>query len=156
MSARLIYSSSVPAVGRVRVTWSAELGEYRVALAPAGVSTIFDYFTDDRTDAVSTAQRMLAEEAARPLNSNGPLHAIRAAREELDELSIDELDECSIDAAALAAFDELDAAAQRALSALDAVRAAARDYLARVPEGSATRPVHNVLRAIDQLSASVR
>lgn len=90
------------------------------------------------------------------MTANGPLRAVIAACDELDELLLDELDELSIDAAALGAFDEIDLAAHRALVALEAVRAAARDYLARVPEGSFTGPVHDVIAAIDQLAGPVR
>lgn len=78
MTAKLIYSSSVPGVGRVRVTYSAEWSEYiaRLYKSPGRVSPwevgpapgeelAGEYFTDDRADAIGTAQLMLADLADR-------------------------------------------------------------------------------------------
>jgi hypothetical protein len=46
--------------GRVRVAWSATWSEYQVkATAPDG-SVMAEYFTDDKADALATADRMLA------------------------------------------------------------------------------------------------
>lgn len=61
MRDRLIYSSAVPGFGRVRVTYSRELNEYTTRLYPDPRDGILaEYFTDDRTDAIGTAQLMLA------------------------------------------------------------------------------------------------
>jgi rRNA-processing protein FCF1 len=65
MSARrLVYAGAFPGVGRFRVTWSAEFEEYRVQLIDTADQLLAEYFTDDRADAVATADRMLADRAA--------------------------------------------------------------------------------------------
>ena len=51
-------------VGRFRVTWSDEFGEYRVQLIDLADQLLAEYFTDDRADAVATADRLLADRAA--------------------------------------------------------------------------------------------
>jgi rRNA-processing protein FCF1 len=63
-SRRLVYAGAFPGVGRFRVTWSAEFGEYRVQLIDTADQLLAEYFTDDRADAVATADRMLADRAA--------------------------------------------------------------------------------------------
>ena len=63
-SRRLVYAGAFPGVGRFRVTWSAEFGEYRVQLIDPADQLLAEYFTDDRADAVATADRMLADRAA--------------------------------------------------------------------------------------------
>ena len=61
---RLVQLVAVADVGMVRVAWSAEWSEYRVrATGPAGL--VAEYFTDDRADALGTADAMLAELAER-------------------------------------------------------------------------------------------
>ena len=65
MSARrLVYAGAFPGVGRFRVTWSDEFGEYRVQLIDLDDQLLAEYFTDDRADAVATADRLLADRAA--------------------------------------------------------------------------------------------
>ena len=60
---RLIQVVHLADVGMVRVAWSAEWAEYRVrATGPAG--QVAEYFTDDKADALGTADAMLAELAA--------------------------------------------------------------------------------------------
>ena len=50
---------------RVRVDWCPAWSEYRVrATGPAG-ELVAEYFTDDKADALSTADAMLAELAER-------------------------------------------------------------------------------------------
>jgi len=61
---RLVYAGAFPGVGRFRVTWSAEFAEYRVQLIDPDDQLVAEYFTDDRADAVATADRMLADRAA--------------------------------------------------------------------------------------------
>jgi len=65
MSARrLVYAGAFPGVGRFRVTWSDEFQEYRVQLLDQGDQLLAEYFTDDRTDAIGTADQLLADRAA--------------------------------------------------------------------------------------------
>jgi len=60
---RLVQVVHLADVGMVRVAWSAEWSEYRVrATGPAGL--VAEYFTDDKADALGTADAMLAELAA--------------------------------------------------------------------------------------------
>ena len=65
MSRRLVYAGAFPGVGRFRVTWSAEYSEYRVQLIDQAENLVSEYFTDDRVDAINTADRMLDDQAAR-------------------------------------------------------------------------------------------
>jgi hypothetical protein len=65
MSRRLVYAGAFPGVGRFRVTWSAEYSEYRVQLIDQAQNLVSEYFTDDRADAINTADRMLSDQAAR-------------------------------------------------------------------------------------------
>ena len=65
MSRRLVYAGAFPGVGRFRVTWSAEYSEYRVQLIDQVENLVSEYFTDDRVDAINTADRMLSDQAAR-------------------------------------------------------------------------------------------
>ena len=61
---RLVQVVHLADVGMVRVAWSAEWAEYRVrAIGPAG-ELVAEYFTDDKADALGTADAMLAELAA--------------------------------------------------------------------------------------------
>ena len=64
MSRRLVYAGAFPGVGRFRVTWSADWAEYRVHLFDLAGELVAEYFTDDRADAVATADRMMADRAA--------------------------------------------------------------------------------------------
>ena len=65
MSARrLVYAGAFPGVGRFRVTWSDEFQEYRVQLIDQGDQLLAEYFTDDRADAIGTADQLLADRAA--------------------------------------------------------------------------------------------
>jgi hypothetical protein len=65
MSRRLVYAGAFPGVGRFRVTWSPEYSEYRVQLIDQAENLVAEYFTDDRVDAINTADRMLDDQAAR-------------------------------------------------------------------------------------------
>lgn len=57
---RLVQLVAVANVGMVRVAWSASWCEYRVrATGPAG--QVAEYFTDDKADALGTADAMLSE-----------------------------------------------------------------------------------------------
>ena len=61
---RLVQLVHLADVGMVRVAWSASWCEYRVrATGPAG-ELVAEYFTDDRADALGTADAMLADLAA--------------------------------------------------------------------------------------------
>ena len=65
MSARrLVYAGAFPGVGRFRVTWSDEFQEYRVQLIDQGDQLLAESFTDDRADAIGTADQLLADRAA--------------------------------------------------------------------------------------------
>ena len=60
---RLVQLVHLADVGMVRVAWSASWGEYQVrATGPAG--QVAEYFTDDKADALGTADAMLADLAA--------------------------------------------------------------------------------------------
>ena len=62
---RLIQAARIRGAGLVRVAWSASWAEYQVrATGPAG-ELVAEYFTDDRADALGTADAMLAELAER-------------------------------------------------------------------------------------------
>jgi hypothetical protein len=57
---RLVQLVHLADAGRVRVAWSATWSEYQVkATAPDG-AVMAEYFTDDKADALATADRMLA------------------------------------------------------------------------------------------------
>jgi hypothetical protein len=58
---RLVQLVHLPDVGRVRVAWSATWGEYQVKATAAGGQLVGEYFTDDRADAMGTAELMLAQ-----------------------------------------------------------------------------------------------
>jgi hypothetical protein len=50
--------------GLVRVAWSATWSEYQVRALDRAGRLVAEYFTDDRADALGTADRMLAELAS--------------------------------------------------------------------------------------------
>jgi hypothetical protein len=61
---RLVQLVHLADVGMVRVAWSATWSEYQVrATGPAG-RVVAEYFTDDRGDALATADLMATELAA--------------------------------------------------------------------------------------------
>ena len=62
---RLVYVGAFQDVGRVRVTWSDDWSEYCARLVDSTGELVAEYFTDDRADALATADRMLADLAAR-------------------------------------------------------------------------------------------
>ena len=62
---RLVYVGAVQDVGRVRVTGSDDWSEYCARLVDSAGELVAEYFTDDRADALATADRMLADLAAR-------------------------------------------------------------------------------------------
>jgi hypothetical protein len=58
---RLVQLVRLAGAGMVRVAWSATWSEYQVrATDPAG-RLVGEYFTDDKADALGTADAMLAE-----------------------------------------------------------------------------------------------
>ena len=60
---RLVQVVHLAGAGMVRVAWSAVWCDYRVrATGPAG--QLAEYFTDDKADALGTADAMLTELAA--------------------------------------------------------------------------------------------
>jgi len=59
MSNRLIFAGAVPGIAHVRVTYSPVWAEYTVRVYRVPSELIGEYFTDDRTDAIGTAQLML-------------------------------------------------------------------------------------------------
>ena len=65
MSRRLVYSGSFPDVGQVRVTWSDDWQEFAARLVDSSGRLVGEYFTDDRADALATADQLLADLAAR-------------------------------------------------------------------------------------------
>jgi hypothetical protein len=61
---RLVQLVRLADAGMVRVAWSATWSEYQVhALGPDG-RLVAEYFTDDRADALGTADHMLTELAS--------------------------------------------------------------------------------------------
>ena len=50
--------------GLVRVAWSAAWSEYQVRATGPGGRLVAEYFTDDKADALGTADHMLADLAA--------------------------------------------------------------------------------------------
>jgi hypothetical protein len=61
---RLVQLVHLPDVGRVRVAWSATWAEYQVRATGPGGRLVGEYFTDNKADALATAERMLAALAA--------------------------------------------------------------------------------------------
>jgi len=61
---RLVQLVRLADVGMVRVAWSATWSEYQVRATDATGWPVGEYFTDDRDDALGTADHMLAELAA--------------------------------------------------------------------------------------------
>lgn len=61
---RLVQVVRLADAGLVRIAWSADLSEYRVRATDAAGHLVAEYFTDDRDDALSTADHILAELAA--------------------------------------------------------------------------------------------
>jgi len=62
---RMVQVMHLDRVGLVRVSLSEELAEYRVLATGSTGESVAEYFTDDRTDALGTADAMLAELANR-------------------------------------------------------------------------------------------
>ncbi len=58
---RLVQVAAVEGVGKVRVGHDIEWSEYRVQAWAADGRLVAEYHTDDRADAVATADRMLAD-----------------------------------------------------------------------------------------------
>jgi hypothetical protein len=61
---RLVQLVRLADAGMVRVAWSATWSEYQVKATAADGRVVAEYFTDDRADALGTAERMLAELAS--------------------------------------------------------------------------------------------
>ena len=62
--ARAFLSRGAQVAGLVRVAWSATWSEYQVRALDRAGRLVGEYFTDDRADALGTADRMLAELAS--------------------------------------------------------------------------------------------
>ena len=61
---RLVQLVRLAGAGLVRVSWSATWSEYQVKATDAAGHQVAEYFTDDRADALGTADHMLAELAS--------------------------------------------------------------------------------------------
>lgn len=61
---RLVQLVRLADAGLVRVAWSATWSEYQVKATAADGRLVAEYFTDDKADALGTAELMLAELAA--------------------------------------------------------------------------------------------
>ena len=61
---RLVQLVHLADAGLVRVAWSAYWSEYRVRATGPGGHLVAEYFTDDKADALGTADHLLAELAA--------------------------------------------------------------------------------------------
>ena len=61
---RLVQLVHLPDAGLVRVAWSATWAEYQVRATGPDGHLVAEYFTDNRADALGTADAMLAELAA--------------------------------------------------------------------------------------------
>jgi hypothetical protein len=61
---RLVQAVAMQDVGRVRVSWSAERQEFTVRGHTACGRMVAEYFTNDKTDALGTADHILGELAA--------------------------------------------------------------------------------------------
>lgn len=60
---RLVYVAAVQDIGRVRVVFDPAVQEFRARLVGPGGDLVGEYFTDDRADAVATADAMLSHQA---------------------------------------------------------------------------------------------
>jgi hypothetical protein len=58
---RLVQLVHLADAGLVRVAWSATWSEYQVRATGPGGRLVAEYFTDDKGDALATAERMLAD-----------------------------------------------------------------------------------------------
>ena len=58
---RLVQLVRLADAGLVRVAWSATWSEYQVKATAADGRLVAEYFTDDKADALGTADAMLAE-----------------------------------------------------------------------------------------------
>jgi hypothetical protein len=54
-----VYTSNVPGLARVRVSYDPELSEFCVRLTGSKGQLLSTYYTDDQSDAIATAQAML-------------------------------------------------------------------------------------------------
>jgi hypothetical protein len=61
---RLVQLVRLADAGLVRVAWSATWSEYQVRALDRDGRLVAEYFTDDRADALGTADLMLAELAS--------------------------------------------------------------------------------------------
>ena len=61
---RLVQLVHLAGAGLVRVAWSATWSEYQVKATAADGRLVAEYFTDDKADALGTADHMLAELAS--------------------------------------------------------------------------------------------
>jgi len=61
---RLVQLVHLADAGLVRVTWSVIWSEYQVRATSPGGHLVAEYFTDNRADALGTADAMLTELAA--------------------------------------------------------------------------------------------
>ena len=61
---RLVQLVHLAGAGRVRVVWSATWSEYQVRALDRDGRLVAEYFTDDKADALGTADHLLAELAS--------------------------------------------------------------------------------------------
>jgi uncharacterized protein with LGFP repeats len=61
---RLVQLVRLADAGLVRVAWSATWSEYQVRATDTDGRLVAEYFTDDKADALGTADHMLAELAS--------------------------------------------------------------------------------------------
>jgi hypothetical protein len=61
---RLVQLVRLADAGMVRVAWSVTWSEYQVKATAADGRVVAEYFTDDRADALGTAEHMMAELAS--------------------------------------------------------------------------------------------
>ena len=58
---RLVQLVRLADAGLVRVAWSATWAEYQVRATGPGGRLVGEYFTDNKADALATAERMVAD-----------------------------------------------------------------------------------------------
>lgn len=61
---RLVQLVRLAGAGLVRVTWSPTWSKYQVRATGPGGRLVAEYYTDDKADALGTADHMLAELAS--------------------------------------------------------------------------------------------
>ena len=59
-----VYTSNVPGLARIRVSYDPDLSEFCVRLTGSKGQLLSTYYTDDQDDAIATAQAMLEHAGA--------------------------------------------------------------------------------------------